>query len=161
DLPFETLVEALRPPRDLSRTPVFQVMFVLQNNRLPDLERQDMRLSALLDDEGTGTAKFDLTLALEDDERGGMVGSMEYDADLFDEATITQMLDRFRVLLRAAVSDPQLRVSELPLLTEDERLKLVDRWNPSSIERPRQLAAHHLFEAQAARTPGAVALQAG
>jgi amino acid adenylation domain-containing protein len=158
DLPFEILVEALRPGRDLSRTPVFQVMFVLQTNRLPNIERHDLAVSPFDTQAGTETAKFDLTLALEDDDQGGMVGSMEYDAALFNEATIDRMIDHFRVLLHAVVEAPDTQVSRLPILTELERCELLDNRNPTDTDLPEPALAHRLFEKQAARTPDAVAL---
>ena len=90
DLPFEMVVEAVQPARDASRTPLFQVMFVLQTNRPADLGRSELRFSPLAAEGGTGTAKFDLTLMLEESEEG-LVGGFEYNTDLFDRATIGRM----------------------------------------------------------------------
>jgi amino acid adenylation domain-containing protein len=158
DLPFEALVEALRPPRDLSRTPLFQVMFVLQNNRLPNVARQDLVLSPLLSEVGAGTAKFDLTLALEEDELGGMVGSMEYDADLFLDATIARMIGHLQVLLGGIADDPGQRLSELPLLTASDLDAVLRAPNQTGVARAAE-AAHRLFEAQAAADPERIALE--
>jgi len=158
DLPLELLVEALHPGRDLSRTPLFQVMFVFQNTEMPDVARTDLTLSGLDTGAGTGTAKFDLTLAMADD-GPEMVGSFEYDTDLFDAATVGRMTDHFFALLETAVADPTRRVSELPMLSDAERTRLLVGWNDTRAEFPVDARTHTLFEAQAARTPGAVAVE--
>ncbi len=157
DLPFDRLVEALRPARDLSRTPLFQAMFVLQNNRLPDVARSDLALAPFDLGGGGGTAKFDLTLALVEGE-GGFAGSFEYDADLFDPATIDRMAGRFLGLLAAVVAEPDARLDDLQIATEAERRAAIDGRNRTATAFPLDACVHHLFEAQAARTPRAVAL---
>jgi amino acid adenylation domain-containing protein len=164
DLPFERLVEALQPSRDPSRTPLFQVMFVFQNNEKPDVRRSDLELFALEPAEGmgggTGTSKFDLTLAMSDSDDGrGMVGSFEYDADLFSAETVDRLTERFLALLDSVTSDPSRHVSELSILSEPERTQVVEEWNRTDIEVSPGLRVHHLFEAQAARTPEAVAVE--
>ena len=118
DLPFEQLVEALQPERSLSHQPLFQVMFALQNAPMPALELPDLTLSSLKID--SGTAKFDLTLSMEDTEQG-LVGSLEYNTDLFDAATITRILKHFQTLLEGIVANPEQRLLALPLLTQPER----------------------------------------
>ncbi len=156
NLPLEAVVEALPHQRDPARTPLFQVMFVLQNNRMPDVSRADLALAPLVVTEGTGTAKFDLTLALEEFD-GEFLGSFESSTDLFDIATIDRMIGHFRSLLGAAVAHPATRLSELPLLGLDERKQVVSDWNQTASAFPMS-CIHHLFEAQAAQTPDAVAL---
>ncbi|MGI2909712.1 condensation domain-containing protein, partial [Tolypothrix sp. VBCCA 56010] len=114
DLPFEQLVEQLQPQRSLSYTPLFQVMFVLQNAPMPELELTDLTLCALpIESE---TAKFDLTLVLENTS-AGLSGFFEYNTDLFDAATITRMVGHYQTLLEAVVVNPQQKLSDLPLLT--------------------------------------------
>jgi amino acid adenylation domain-containing protein len=156
DLPFDRLIEVIAPQRDPARSPLFQVMFVLQNNRLPDVGLGGLVLEAPPAGEGTGTAKFDLTLALEETDRG-MIGSFEYRTDLFVDATIEHLVERLRAMLEAIVSDPDRRLSELPLLTEGERRSLLDRQTPE-VPIP-ETCIQGLFEAQAARTPEATALE--
>jgi len=114
DVPFELLVEALQPERNLSYTPLFQVMFVLQNAPMGRLELRDLTITPL--EISNVTAKFDLTLSMEETEQG-LAGELEYNTDLFDAATITRMAGHFQSLLEAIVVNPQQRVSELPLLT--------------------------------------------
>src|SRR5262249_7202220 len=117
DLPFEMLVEALQPQRDLSRTPLFQVMFILQNAPLPVVEVPGLRFTPV--EAESGTAKFDLTLALVETKQG-LVGNLEYNTDLFEAATVRRLLGHFRNLLEAAADDPGRRLSELPLLSAAE-----------------------------------------
>ncbi|MBV8318682.1 MAG: amino acid adenylation domain-containing protein, partial [Planctomycetaceae bacterium] len=157
DLPLEILIEALRPQRDLSRTPLFQVMFVLHNNPRPEVVLPGLTHRPLPIDEGTGTAKFDLTLALEDTGRG-LAGDMEYNIDLFDGTTIARMLGHFQTLLEAIAADPDRRLSDLPILTEAERYRLLREWGqaPSAASSP--YFVYELVEAHAERTPEAEAL---
>ncbi len=157
DLPFDRLVEALHPGRDLSRTPLFQAMFVLQNNAMPDVGRAELALDAFDVGEGTGTAKFDLTLALVEAE-GAFSGSVEYDVDLFDPSTIDRMIDRLRTLLEAVVLDPGRRIVDIPLLDPAEVDQVIVGLNPAAVPFSDGAAIHHLFQAQSARSPEATAL---
>jgi hypothetical protein len=112
DLPFERLVEELRPGRELARSPLFQVMFLFQNTPLPPLRVGGLELTPLRLD--TGTSHFDLTLELQE-EGEGMFGVVEYSTDLFDAGAIEALIDRFVVLLREVASAPDLPVLDLPL----------------------------------------------
>ena len=155
DLPFAKLVEELHPERDLSRSPLFQVMLVLQNAPSTDLELDNLSLRRL--ETETDTAKFDLSLLLS--ERGeGLEGFLEYASDLYDPETIERMIGHFQVLLEGIVARPQARLSELPLLTAAERRQVLVDWNASAADFPQDRCVHQLFEAQAAKTPDAVAL---
>ncbi len=160
DLPLEKVVEAIRPARDPSRTPLFQVMFVLQNNQIPVLSHSELTVGPLDLDEGTGTAKFDLTVSMA--EAGtGMVGGFEFNTDLFDRSTIERMSDHFIVLLAGIATDPDRRISALPMVDETERARLVALGAGPRIEIDPTAFVHRLIEAQAARTPDAVAVEAG
>ncbi len=158
DVPFEKLVEELQPERDTSRTPLFQVMFSLQNAPLPPLRMGDIEIS-LLDDE-TEVSQFDLSFDMTE-RADGLLCTLEYNTDLFDGATVRRMLKHFTVLLDAAVTDPSANLSALPLLTDEERHQLVFEWNETRRDFPRDHCVHELFEEQAARTPEAVALICG
>nr|WP_267255905.1 condensation domain-containing protein [Nostoc sphaeroides] len=154
-LPFERLVEKLQPGRDLSHSPLFQVMFVLQNAttepiNLPELTLQELRLEK-------NTTKFDLTLSLSETETG-LQGDLEYNTDIFDTDRITRMLGHFQVVLEGIVANPQQRLSELPLLTAIEQHQLLVEWNNTDIEYPQNQCIHQLFEAQVEKTPDAVAV---
>jgi len=154
DIPFEKLVEELRPKRDLSRNPLFQVMFALQNTPRFDLKLPGLTLSPFEVD--NGTARFDLTLFLAETD-GGLTGAVRYSTDLFDAATITRMLGHFSTLLEGVVANPDQRLSDLPLLTNVERQQLVVKWNDTFTDCPMDSCIHQLFEMQVEQTPDAVA----
>ncbi|WP_441287561.1 amino acid adenylation domain-containing protein [Sorangium sp. KYC3313] len=155
DLPFEIVVDALAVERDLSRNPLFQVMFALQNVPPPALTLPGVEASPVpLDVE---RARFDLTLFLT--ESGEAIeGALEFDLDLFDPETIARLAGHYETILRAVASDPGARVAELPLLTAGERRELLIAWNATSAPPPPAACLHELFDAQAERSPGAVAV---
>jgi aspartate racemase len=153
ELPFERLVHELHPDRSGNRSPLFQVMFVLNNTLKSGLAVPEITAIRGM---GTGTAKFDLTLSA-DDRPGGIETTLEYSTDLFDSATAKRMLGHYRVLLEAVVADPDQQVSHMPILDETERRQLLLEWNNTKQEYP-QLCVHQLFEKQAGRTPDAIAV---
>jgi amino acid adenylation domain-containing protein len=155
DLPFEMLVEVLQPERDLSHTPLFQVMFMLQNNPTPQLEMTGLTVS-LLALKGA-IAKFDLTLAMENTATG-LMGVWEYNTDLFDGSTIERMTGHFLTLLEGIVVDSQKPISQLPMLTAVEQQQLLVEWNDTQVDYPQEKCIHQLFEEQVQRTPDAVAV---
>jgi len=155
DLPFEKLVEELQPERDLSRNPLFQVMFVLQNAPARALKLSGLTLRPLAVD--SGTAKFDLTLFMFEGE-DGLRARWEYNSDLFDAATITRMLGHFQTLLEGIIANPEQRISELPLLSDAERQQVLVEWNKTQTAYPRGSSIHELFEAQVERTPDTIAV---
>jgi amino acid adenylation domain-containing protein len=157
DLPFEKLVEELAPRRDLSYSPLFQVMLVLQNAPQRAIELPGLLIEPLRAE--TGTAKFDLTLSLAETAEG-LAGWLEYDLDLFDPATAERIAGHFGTLLEGAAADPGRRLSELPLLSEAEREQLVVDLNATGREVP-EVCVHEGIAAQAARTPDAVAVTFG
>jgi amino acid adenylation domain-containing protein len=154
ELPFEKLVEALAPRRDLSRSPLMQVMFILQNAPQPGLRLGEARLRPL--DVETGSAKFDLTLALEE-AAGGLQGWVEYSTDLFEAATIDRLVEHYQTLLAEVVAQPEAPIAALRLLTEAERSRLLQTWNATAAAYPDR-CIHELVEAQVERTPDAPAL---
>ncbi|WP_437613917.1 amino acid adenylation domain-containing protein [Sorangium sp. So ce834] len=155
DLPFEIVVDALAVERDLSRNPLFQVMFALQNVPPPALSLPGVEVSPVeLDVE---QARFDLTLFLT--ESGDVIeGALEFDLDLFDPATVARLAGHYETILRAAAEAPSARVGELPLLTPAERNEVLVSWNATSAPPPPAACLHELFDAQAARSPDAVAV---
>lgn len=158
ELPFELLLEELKPQRDLGRSPVFQVMFTLQSAPTATIQLRDLKWASRELD--TGTAKFDLFLVLQ--EKGQELGGyVEYNTDLFQPATIERMLAHFERLLDAASRDPDQKISLLPLLGEPERHQLVVGWNETRASYPSDQCIHQLFEAQVQRTPERVALICG
>ncbi|HVR96838.1 MAG TPA: amino acid adenylation domain-containing protein [Thermoanaerobaculia bacterium] len=153
-LPFEKLVEELETERDLSRTPLFQAMFVHRAGPAEGLEVAGLGVTSLPLE--TGTTQFDLLLAVE--EQGGkVVATLEHNLDLYDATTAGRMLERLRLLLAAAAADPDRPLSALPLLSESERHQLLE-WNDTELMGPPTLPVVRLFEAQAARSPEAPAV---
>ncbi|MBD2309017.1 amino acid adenylation domain-containing protein [Chroococcidiopsis sp. FACHB-1243] len=155
NLPFDRLVTQLQPKRDLSHTPLFQVMFVLENVPTEKVELSGLTFSFL--EIPIATANFDLSLSMRETQQG-LLAKFEYNKNLFDAATITRMAGHFQTLLWAIVGDREPSISELPLLTEAERHQLLVEWNRTQIEYPQDKCIHQLFEAQVERTPEAVAV---
>jgi amino acid adenylation domain-containing protein/non-ribosomal peptide synthase protein (TIGR01720 family) len=155
ELPFETIVEALRPERDLSHTPFFQVMFILQNATSQALELPDLTIEQI--EAHSGTATFDLTMMLSETP-DGLLGVMEYNSDLFTPATVQAIIDHFILLLEGIVYQPESKISDLPLLSSVEEKKVLEDWNRTERRLPDGMCIHHLVEEQASRTPDDVAL---
>jgi len=157
DMPFERLVEELQPKRDLSRSPIFQVMFILQNapTSAPDLD--GVALESL--DVDNRTAKFDLTLSMQEEAGEHLSGTLEYNADLFDAKTIERMAEHFEVLLETIIAFPHRRIDELPLLTTTELRQMLVAWNETDEVYSEETCVHELFEQQAARTREAIAVE--
>ncbi len=154
-VPFEKLVVDLEPVRDMSRNPLFQVNFVLQNT--PDSVLDLAGVRAVSAPVHTGTSKFDLGLSLTEVE-GVLAGNLEYSTDLFHASTVEQMARHWLNLLQQVVDDPDRRIDELTLLSDAERHRLLVEWNDTAADYPRDKRIHELFEAQVARTPHAKAL---
>jgi len=149
DLPFNHLVAELAPQRDASRTPLFQVMFVLHN---AEGVSQVSKVSGNRQLE-TGTSKFDLTLLISETERG-LDGLVEYSTDLFEADTIRRLCGHYITLLEAIVGHPDQSIATLPLLTDAERQQVLRDWNDTATEFAAQgLCLHQLIEEQAVRTP--------
>ncbi|MFN6478153.1 non-ribosomal peptide synthetase [Nostoc sp. DedQUE07] len=155
DLPFEMLVEALQPERNLSQTPLFQVMFALQNAPMSELELSGLTISSL--PAQSTTTKFDLSLSMYNS-GAGLVGVWEYSTDLFDASTIERMTGHFVNLLEGIVANSKERISQLPMLTQVEQQQLLVEWNDTQVDYPFDKCIHQLFEEQVERTPNAVAV---
>lgn len=158
EFPFESLVQALRPERDPSRHPIFQVMFVLQAGR-GDLRRSTQGLRFKPIKSGTGSSKFDLQLSISRRPEGYKV-ALGYDRDLFEATVIERLLDHLQTSLFAVLANPDLPLSKIPLLDAEERTRLLalgQGQQHSNTQPPCVLA---LFEAQVRNTPNATALEA-
>ncbi len=155
NLPFDQLVAKLQPTRDLSHTPLFQVMFVLENAPKQEVQLSGITLSFL--EIPLASANFDLSLAMRETEQG-LLAKFEYNTDLFDADTITRMAGHFQTLLWGIVTNQEQPISELPLLTEAERHQLLVELNNTQTEYPQNKCIHRLFETQAEKTPDAVAV---
>ncbi|WP_394849182.1 amino acid adenylation domain-containing protein [Pendulispora brunnea] len=156
DVPFEQLVEALQPARDPSYTPLFNVTFALQNTPFPRLELGNVQLEVL--PHVTTTSKFDLSLSISDHGHGEWLASFDYCTDLFEPATVERMAVHFERFARSAMANPGQRLSELPLLSSEERRTLLQTWNDTAVALPREACVHRWVEARVRLTPDAVAL---
>ncbi len=157
DLPFEKLVEELRLERSTSHPPVFQVMFALQNlpthaAQAPEIgdDSEELRV-------GLCTAKFDLTLSMEETPQG-LVGYVEYNVDLFEHASVRRMVGHFRRLLSLLAEDLDARISDLSLLSDAERSLLLGEWNETAVDLSSRALLHRQVERWADRTPEAIAI---
>ncbi|HEX9936857.1 MAG TPA: amino acid adenylation domain-containing protein, partial [Longimicrobium sp.] len=155
EVPFEKLVAELQPERSLSHSPLFQVMFTLQNaggggGALPALEVSGAGAAMEI-------AKFDLSLTLAATPQG-LRGGLNYSTDLFERGTVDRMVGHLARVLEQVAADADVRLSQLDLLGEAERALVLEEWNPTGAGYPADLCIHQLFETQADRTPGAVAV---
>jgi non-ribosomal peptide synthetase component F len=155
-VPFEMLVERLQPERSLSHSPVFQITFTVQNNEATGLDLPDLNVSGV-GSEGFGVTKFDLQLSVAE-VNGTFVLDWSYNRDLFEKTTIQRLSANFEVLLRGIVGQPECQVGQLPVLTAEERRRVVQEWNDTGHEFPDNCCIHAFFEQQVARTPEAVAM---
>mgnify|MGYP000248983309 CR=1 FL=1 len=151
--PFGALVKEINPQRDPSRAPLIAVTFNLDFSG--QLDMADLEVNVVAND--TEAAPFELSLNVVDDGQR-LTAECDYNADLFTPSTIRRWLAYFQVLLEGIVAGPGQRLGELPLLTEEERRRLLYEWNETGAEHPRQRCVFECFEAQAERTPDNVAV---
>jgi amino acid adenylation domain-containing protein len=157
EMPFERIVEELRPERESGRNPFFQVVLAFQNVPLPALDLPGLELSLRRVD--AGTAMFDLTLDLEE-RPDGLRGWIEHSAGRFAPATVDRLAGHLGNLLAAAAAEPDVPVADLPMLSAPERHQLLAEWNDRAVAVP-GLPLHRLFEEQARLRPDAVAVEDG
>jgi amino acid adenylation domain-containing protein len=172
DLPFPLLVERLSPPRDPSRSPIFQVAFAWDKPRGRDHESAGNPSAEFapptsadtlgLEPFGLGQqgAAFDLMLMMLS--RGeSLSAALQYNSDLFDAATVTRIIGHFQALLESIVADPQQPLAELRVMSQTDETQITRSWNDTSKEYPKTAGVHDLFEQQAGRNPEAVAITCG
>jgi amino acid adenylation domain-containing protein/non-ribosomal peptide synthase protein (TIGR01720 family) len=162
DLPFDKVVEVIKPIRNLSYNPLFQVMFSFHDSPRPDLTLPGLNITTNVALSNKST-KFDLDVVLIPHSQlngkdKGITLIWEYNADLFDAATIQQMVDQYQVLLKGIVDNPEQRVSELPILNQPQQ-ELLMEWNQTLREYTQKDCIHNLFESQVELTPDAVAVE--
>ena len=154
DVPFEMVVEEMAVERAMGQTPIFQVMFAMQDEA-PVVEMKGLQVSVL--EVESGTAKFDLTLMVREDE-GRLSGQVDYDTDLFEAGSIKRLVGHYERLLQELVRDGEQAVGAVSLLGAEERQQLLFEWNQTSAPVP-DSCLHELFEVQVERTPEAVAVR--
>ncbi len=155
DLPFEKLVEELQPERSLSQSPLFQVLFVLQNVPPSRIKLSSLSLEPL--DISSETAKFDISFELVETSRG-LAGSVEYNTDVFEAATIKRMIGHYVTILEGIVTNSEQCITTLPLLTTVESQQVLKAWNDTHRVYSQNQYLHSLFEVQAELTPDRVAV---
>ena len=156
DLPFEKLVEELQPERILSHSPLFEVMFHLQNAVTESLSLSGLRVSQL--EVEAQTAKFDLSLSIAES-NAGLIGALNYNTDLFDTASVERTAGHFERVLEAAVANPDEQISRLQMLSDAERDQVLSQWNDRPRDSEEHRPIHLMFAEQARRTPAAIAVR--
>jgi len=154
DLPFEKLVEEMRPERTLTYSPLFQIMFAFQNVPKSTVSLPGLDISRM--DIYNDTAKFDMILFMDDTE-DGLRGILEYNTDLFDEQTAIRLLLHYQTLLSSIVTAPSRKIAELDMLTKSELQNLRKEWNDTKSDYPRHTCIHEIFESWSEQSPEAVA----
>lgn len=155
ELPFEQLVEELSPERNPRHTPIFQVVFVLQS--APSWSRAASQWWVQGMTMQSSSAQFDLTLAMED--RGQeLVGALEYNTDIFENGTISRTIRNFQTLIEGIARDPDMPLGYLPLLSSEQRHQLLNEWNATQADYPRQSCLPGLFAAQVSRSQESAAI---
>ncbi|MCC5615049.1 amino acid adenylation domain-containing protein [Nostoc sp. CHAB 5836] len=154
DLPFEMLVEELQPERNLSRNPLYEVMFVLQNTPTSVQEVSGLSLRAL--DFDSGTSQLDIFLSMFESQEG-LTGCLEYNTDIFDSTTIIQFINNFQTLLENILTNPEQHICELSLLTASDQEQLLFKFNQTHADY-QDAPLHQLFEQQVELTPDSLAL---
>ena len=161
DVPFEMLVEVLQPERSMSHSPLFQVMFILQNATGGGMGHDNTAANSAIRMEqievDAGTSTFDITVSLADQTKG-LLASVEYCTDLFERETIERFIRQYENLLAAAVGQPGSPISKLPVLNAREEHLILKEWNHSDVHYDWRRCMHHLVEEEARRQPGAVAV---
>ncbi len=155
DIPFEKLVDALDPQRDMSRTPLFQVMFSMQRSDIQEVELEGVRFKPYVME--SRTAKFDLNLEMVE-HTNRLVGIIEYKTALFREETVQRMLNHFITLLENISANSRQSISSLPLLGTDEKKQVLNHWIPKTLDFPSDQCIHQLIEQQAQLQPQAFAV---
>jgi amino acid adenylation domain-containing protein len=158
DLPFEKIVEEIQPERSLSYSPIFQVMFALQNQPRAAFSLPELKITLLKRE--FDAAKFDLTLFMTETENG-LECWLDYNTDLFESNAVDRLLEHYEILLTSIVANPSQRIGALQMLKPAEEHQLLVEWNETRAEFPAAQCVHDLFEEQAAKSPEAIALVCG
>ncbi|WP_211234359.1 non-ribosomal peptide synthase/polyketide synthase, partial [Paenibacillus taiwanensis] len=156
--PFEELVDKVQVVRDMSRNPVFDTMFILQNAELGDMNIHGLKLQAVQNEHTV--SKFDLTFQAEEAD-AEIICSIEYSTELFERATIARMIGHFKTFIAAVLDNPQAHIASLPIVTDAEKQQLQEVFNNTAMAYPRDNTVHELFAAQVERTPDAPAVVFG
>lgn len=155
DIPFDTLVQEIRPQRDASHQPLFQVLF--EHRRVAGDHFMLDGVRATVQPLHNGTSKFDLSVCMEE-RADGLHGVIEFNTDLFDREVIERLAGHYQMLLEGFTTDPEQRLSQVPLITAAEQQQMLVDWNRTEVDYPRDRRLHELVEDQVARSPDSVAV---
>ena len=155
DTPFEKLVEAIYPERDMSYSPLFQVMMVLQNTPDEAINLGDVKIAPF--EIESKTSKFDLTLNIEESENI-LKGNLEYNTDLFKHDTISRLIKYYLKVLETITQNNEIKISDIELIDDEEKYKLLLEWNDTKADYPKDKCIHQLFEEQVSKTPDNIAV---
>jgi amino acid adenylation domain-containing protein len=158
DVPFDQLVQALRPERSLDHSPLFQTMFVFQNFRVEDLDLSGVEVKQV--ELEVDTARFDLTVEVFP-RNGKLQAFFDYNTDLYDADTVSRLQKHYLAILEAVVANADVKISDIPLLSSSEQEKLLFEWNRTEAPIPVNICFHQQFEKHASTTPDRVAVMAG
>ncbi|MCF7849347.1 MAG: amino acid adenylation domain-containing protein, partial [Kiritimatiellales bacterium] len=158
DMPFDRLVDLLKIPRDVSMSPLYQVIFSMNNYPAPRMKLGAMDLTEESVD--VGMTDVDLGISIDADEQG-LRGTIDFNTDLFDAATIKRLADHFLNVLAAVCNDPSTRIADVSLLSPSERSRILEEWNNTSTDYPRDTCTHRLVEEQVEKAPGKTAIVFG
>ncbi len=168
DMPFERLVEEIQPERDASRNPLFQVMFSFHDAAVPDLDFDELRMGFLVEHNRTAKTDLNVIVAPRAEQRVGRTAhakderamvTWEFSTDLYDKERIERLIRHYYTLVLAALENPDLRVSELPVMPEEEERLVSSAWTGETSGYPRDLGLAELFARQAAATPESPAVR--
>ena len=158
DIPYNQVVEALNPQRNLSYNPVFQILFDLQHSLTDKLQLPGLTLQPFLGEHSI--SKFDLSLIIED--RGTeLIGAWEYSSDLFTQEAISRITENFQTLLNGIVNNPETPINQLPIISAFEQQQILEKWNNTQQDYPESFCIHELFTQQVIKTPDAIAVKFG
>ncbi|MFB5676042.1 amino acid adenylation domain-containing protein [Paenibacillus terreus] len=153
DVPFDMVVEAVQPERNLSGTPLFQVLFNLIDD--VSLELDGLQVKSLVIDNKTSKFEMELTLV---ETAEGMSGGVEYSTERFKEHTITRLIEHYMLLIREIIEKPNLPISQLQFMSDEERRQLLYEWNETAVPYPDDICLHDFFVQQAQLTPDEIAV---
>ncbi|EJL20546.1 amino acid adenylation enzyme/thioester reductase family protein,thioester reductase-like protein [Brevibacillus sp. BC25] len=160
DVPFEKLLDELQLERSMSYSPLFQVMFILQNIPMQIDPVHDIQMSSFDVGAEAVTSKFDLTVTMLETS-DGLIATLEYNKALFDHSTIVRMVDHFHKLLEEIVANPDQSITLLPLMREEEEQRLITEWNRTEAPYPKEKCVYEMIEDMVAKAPDNIALIVG
>jgi amino acid adenylation domain-containing protein/non-ribosomal peptide synthase protein (TIGR01720 family) len=157
DLPFEMIIEELQPERDMSHTPIFQVMFAFQNKSDAELKLGDIQLSQMEFD--STMSKFDITFIVAEKRNGNLLLTFEYNKDLFTSSTIERMIEHYKKIISEIINNEKIKINEIPIITEKEKEQVFNEFNVQGKKYKVEKTLHQIFEERVKEQPNAIAVK--